>query len=53
MTSTTNANEIYKEAGFNSYNTFNNSFKKRVGCTPSEYIKTLTADELQDIDTIV
>lgn len=50
---TTNFSEIYKEVGFNSYNTFNNSFKKRVGCTPNEYIQTLTADEFQDTDTIV
>lgn len=53
ITPATNFSEIYKEVGFNSYNTFNNSFKKRVGCTPNEYLQTLTADEFQDTDTMV
>lgn len=52
MTPATNLSEIYKEVGFKSYNTFNNSFKKRVGCTPYEYIQTLTAEEFQDMDTM-
>ncbi|WP_300704574.1 AraC family transcriptional regulator [Bacteroides sp.] len=53
ITPATNFSEIYKEFGFNSYNTFNNSFKKRVGCTPNEYLQKLTADEFQDTDTMV
>lgn len=53
ITPVTNFSEIYKEVGFNSYNTFNNSFKKRVGCTPNEYLQILTNDEFQDTDIIV
>lgn len=34
---TTNLRNLYAEAGFKSYNTFNSSFKERLGCTPGEY----------------
>lgn len=32
---------LYKEVGFISQNTFINSFKENMGCTPSEYLKKL------------
>lgn len=51
ITPATSLKHAHKEFGFNSYNTFNNSFKKRVGCTPSEYLQTLTSDEFHDADT--
>lgn len=51
ITPATSLKHAHKEFGFNSYNTFNNNFKKRVGYTPSEYLQTLTSDEFHDADT--
>lgn len=39
---------LYKEVGFLSQNTFINSFKDNVGCTPSEYLKSHRSDAVQD-----
>lgn len=39
---------LYKEVGFLSQNTFINSFKENVGCTPSEYLKAHRADAVRD-----
>lgn len=39
---------LYKEVGFLSQNTFINSFKDNVGCTPSEYLKAHRSDVVQD-----
>lgn len=39
---------LYKEVGFLSQNTFINSFKDNVGCTPSEYLKSHRSDVVQD-----
>lgn len=46
ITATSNSRELYTGSGFKSYNTFNNSFKERLGCTPSEYIKEHKYDNL-------
>lgn len=35
---------LYKEVGFISQNTFINSFKENVGCTPSEFLKRHKSD---------
>lgn len=48
ITATSNSRELYTGSGFKSYNTFNNSFKERLGCTPSEYIKEHKYDNLPE-----
>lgn len=45
---TVNFSMLYKEAGFNAYNTFNSCFKERMKCTPTEFLKTDEFKKLQE-----
>lgn len=48
ITATSNSRDLCTEAGFNSINTFTNSFKERLGCTPGEYIDRCKYETLQE-----
>lgn len=45
---TVNLSMLYKEAGFNAYNTFNSCFKEHLKCTPTEFLKTDEFKKLQE-----